>query len=68
MSLRTLETRIREIDKALHEVHEEIHQLKENESGSSRQVEIAQRMCAERNEMAPLGMSIKDLVEEGSER
>jgi hypothetical protein len=32
------------------------------------QIEIAERMRAAREAMPPLGMSIKDLVEEGRER
>ena len=36
--------------------------------GRRHQVEAARRMRAAREAMAPLGMSVKDLVEEGRER
>ena len=68
MDLQGLETRIQEIDQAIHELLQEIDQMKAAESGNSRQVEIARRMRLARDAMAPLGMSVKDLVEEGRER
>ena len=45
----------------LEDVSEEAQRL-------SQQVEIAKRMRAARDAMAPLGVSVKDLVEEGRER
>jgi hypothetical protein len=70
MNLQILEDRVQEIDRAVHELLDEIRRIKDADSGSSletkngRQVEIAQRMKAARDAMSPLGMSVKALVEE----
>lgn len=68
MNLQALEARIQEIDKAIHELLQEIQQMKEINPENSQQVEIARRMRLAREAMAPLGMSVKELVEEGRER
>lgn len=73
MNLQALETRIQEIDKVIHQLLQEIHQMKEAGADSSperrdQQVAIARQMRAAREAMAPLGMRVKDLVEEGRGR
>ena len=77
MDLRVLEERVCEVEKRVQELLREIGFLKKSgqivppqysavtDANMVRQREIARRMCEARDKMPPLGMSIKEMVEEG---
>ena len=77
MDLRGLEERVCEVEKRVQELLREIGFLKKSgqiaspqysavtEADMVRQREIARRMREARDTMSPLGMSIKEMVEEG---
>ena len=77
MDLRVLEERVCEVEKRVQELLREIGFLKKSgqiappqysavtEADIVRQREIARRMREARDKMPPLGMSIKEMVEEG---
>ena len=71
MDLSVLERRVCEIEKNVQELLHEIRLLKQNgqttDADIARQREIARRMREARDKMPPLGMSIKEMVEEGRE-
>ena len=79
MDLSVLEERVCEIEKRVQELLREIGFLKKSgqiahpqysavtEADMVRQREIARRMREARDKMSPLGMSIKEMVEEGRE-
>ena len=69
MDLNALEKRIYQIEKNVQALLLEIHQLKHNDQATDtdflKQREIARQMREERGKMPPLGMSIKEMVEDG---
>ena len=77
MDLRVLEERVCEVEKRVQELLREIGFLKKSgqivppqysavtDANMVRQREIARRMREARDKMPPLGMSIKEMVEEG---
>lgn len=69
MDLNALEKRIHQIEKNVQTLLLEIHQLKKNDQATDadflKQREIARQMREARDKMPPLGMSIKEMVEDG---
>ena len=69
MDLSVLEKHVCEIEKRVQELLREIGFLKKysavTDADLARQREIARRMREARDKMPPLGMSIKEMVEEG---